>query len=55
VGGLDLRELGVPAVSVSIGLAVGHHAEASVDSLIRTADAALYDAKRGGRDRVVAA
>ena len=55
VRGLDLSELGVPPISVSIGVAVAHDPNESVDALIRTADAALYDAKRGGRDRVVAA
>ena len=55
VGGLDFSDLGVPPISVSIGVAVAHDPEESVDSLLRIADAALYDAKRGGRDRVVAA
>jgi diguanylate cyclase (GGDEF)-like protein len=42
-----------PAVTVSIGVAVYDRAESS-EQLIRRADAALYLAKRGGRDRVEA-
>ncbi len=55
VASLDLRRLGVPAVSVSIGVAVADSADAAIDALIDEADGALYRAKRGGRDRVVAA
>jgi diguanylate cyclase (GGDEF)-like protein len=42
-----------PAVTVSIGVAVYQPQESS-EQLIRRADAALYVAKRGGRDRVEA-
>lgn len=45
---------GTLAITVSIGLATARPGEA-VAEIIRRADAALYDAKRGGRDRVVAA
>lgn len=52
---LDLSRLGVPAVSVSVGVAVSNHADQPIDELIERADQALYRAKRAGRDRVVAA
>jgi diguanylate cyclase (GGDEF)-like protein len=55
VGGLDLRRLGVPGISVSIGVAVADRPDEPVESLIDIADQALYRAKRAGRDRVVAA
>jgi diguanylate cyclase (GGDEF)-like protein len=55
VRGMDLGELGVPPVSVSIGVAVGTAPDASIEDLLRIADQNLYSAKRGGRDRVVAA
>ena len=55
VGALDLRELGVPAVSVSVGVAVAHGPDEDIETLLRIADQNLYSAKRRGRDRVVAA
>jgi diguanylate cyclase (GGDEF)-like protein len=55
VGGLDFRELGVPPVSVSVGVAVANGPDESIEELLRIADQNLYSAKRGGRDRVVAA
>jgi diguanylate cyclase (GGDEF)-like protein len=55
VGDLDLRKLGVPAVSVSVGVAVAVEPGGSVEDLIDEADRALYRAKWAGRDRVVAA
>lgn len=52
---LDLRPFGVPAVSVSVGVAVAETADEPIDFLLDRADRALYRAKRTGRDRVVAA
>ena len=51
---LDLRALGVPTVSVSVGVANANTAEEPIDSLIDRADRALLRAKRAGRDRVIA-
>lgn len=55
VGALDLRRLGVPGISVSIGVAVANRKDEPIETLIDIADQALYRAKRAGRDRVVAA
>jgi diguanylate cyclase (GGDEF)-like protein len=55
VRGLDLGRLEVPPVSVSVGVAVATGPDEPIESLIEIADEALYRAKRGGRDRVVAA
>ena len=40
-------------VTISIGVAVPSQAHRTVDDLLAAADHALYQAKRGGRDRVV--
>jgi diguanylate cyclase (GGDEF)-like protein len=40
-------------ITVSIGIAAATLKTSGIDSLLRCADQALYDAKRGGRDRVV--
>ena len=55
VAALDLARFGVPAVSVSVGAAVADDPAEPITMTIAQADRALYDAKRGGRDRVVAA
>jgi diguanylate cyclase (GGDEF)-like protein len=55
VGRLDLMSFGVPAVSVSVGAAVADDPEGPITTTIEAADQALYRAKRGGRDQVVAA
>ncbi|WP_158206783.1 sensor domain-containing diguanylate cyclase [Pseudoduganella flava] len=46
---------GTLSVTVSIGVAVAPRGAAHVEELIRRADAALYEAKRAGRNRVQAA
>jgi diguanylate cyclase (GGDEF)-like protein len=55
VAQLDLRRMGVPGVSVSVGVAVAGESDEPLDAIIDRADQALYRAKRTGRDRVVAA
>ncbi len=55
VADLDLRRFGVAKVSVSVGVAVADQPETELDEVIDEADRALYRAKQGGRDRVVAA
>jgi diguanylate cyclase (GGDEF)-like protein len=55
VAAIDLAELGIEGVSVSVGVAVARKADQPIGDVIANADRALYDAKRGGRDRVVAA
>jgi len=55
VRSLDLRDLGVAKVTVSVGVAVAQLPDEPITDLIKSADRALYRAKRAGRDRVVAA
>jgi len=52
---LDLRDLGVSKVTVSVGVAVAQLPDEPITDIIKAADRALYRAKRGGRDKVVAA
>jgi diguanylate cyclase (GGDEF)-like protein len=42
-------------ITISLGLSAADGEEVDYDTLFRAADAALYDAKRGGRNRVVTA
>jgi diguanylate cyclase (GGDEF)-like protein len=55
VGSLDLARFGVDATSVSVGVAVADEPGESVPAVIERADKALFQAKRAGRDRVIAA
>lgn len=48
----ERRPAGVP-VTISVGVAVSGHGAVDTDELVSCADAALYSAKAGGRDRVV--
>ncbi|WP_018606233.1 GGDEF domain-containing protein [Uliginosibacterium gangwonense] len=43
------------AVTVSIGVAFSEHSEEGLESMIMRADAALYQAKRSGRNKVIVA
>lgn len=54
VAELDLSALGVPAVTVSVGVAVASQSgdADSAARLVGTADRALYNAKRSGKNRV---
>lgn len=51
---LDLRFIGVPGVSVSVGVAHAESADEPINDLVDRADRALLRAKRAGRDRVIA-
>jgi diguanylate cyclase (GGDEF)-like protein len=56
IKGLTVREGDriLPGITVSVGVAVmDPKSEATPDDTIRVADAALYRAKTGGRDRVI--
>jgi diguanylate cyclase (GGDEF)-like protein len=55
VHSLDLSTLGVPAVSVSVGVADAIGPDEPITEVVNRADHALLRAKRAGRDRVVAA
>jgi diguanylate cyclase (GGDEF)-like protein len=55
VHSLDLSTLGVPSVSVSVGVADALGPEEPITEVVGRADHALLRAKRAGRDRVVVA
>jgi regulator of RNase E activity RraA len=42
------------SVTLSVGVATTHRCKRSVAQLVAIADAAMYDAKEAGKDRVVA-
>ena len=48
----ECRPVGVP-VTISVGIAISEPGPLDTDELVGLADAALYSAKAGGRDRVV--
>ena len=52
---LDLSLLGVRSITVSVGVASGLDHEEPIADIVGRADKALLQAKRAGRDRVVAA
>ena len=54
-GGLEDARPGGLAVTASFGVAAASGADVEFEPLFREADAALYEAKRAGRNRVVAA
>ncbi|HYL40557.1 MAG TPA: GGDEF domain-containing protein, partial [Candidatus Binatus sp.] len=55
VRALDLADVGVAMVSVSVGVANASGPDEPIPDLVERADQALRKAKRGGRDRVIAA
>ncbi len=52
---VDMRGQPLGQVTVSIGLAAFPHHGSTGPGVLNTADAALYEAKKTGRDRVVTA
>jgi diguanylate cyclase (GGDEF)-like protein len=54
VRSIDLGPLGIPGVSVSVGVANATGPEEEIAALVDRADQALLRAKRAGRDRVIA-
>lgn len=53
--GVERAFPGVPRVTLSVGVATGRGAHLHLHEVVRDADRALYEAKRGGRNAVVAA
>jgi diguanylate cyclase (GGDEF)-like protein len=52
---LDLGDHGVPGVSVSVGVANARGPDEPIPAIVERADQALLQAKRAGRNRVIAA
>ncbi len=53
---MDLTDAGIAdRVTVSVGVATAESADEPIDDIVERADRALYEAKRGGRDRVIEA
>jgi diguanylate cyclase (GGDEF)-like protein len=50
----QLRPTGIP-ITISLGVSAGHGEQINYESLLKAANAALYEAKRAGRNRVVLA
>jgi len=50
----EARPTGIP-ITISLGMSAGSGDEVDYDTLFKAADEALYEAKRSGRNRVVAA
>jgi diguanylate cyclase (GGDEF)-like protein len=53
VSGIRTVFRGTPSVTASVGVVSVTGSEAGTDELLRKADQAMYQAKRGGKDRVV--
>lgn len=55
IAGLQLAYGGKPlgAVTASVGIVVSHELRETAEGLVRIADEAMYEAKQGGRNRVV--
>ena len=47
---IDLTALRLPAVTVSVGVAVAEYDDEPIGDLVERADRALYRAKRNGRE-----
>jgi diguanylate cyclase (GGDEF)-like protein len=50
----EIRPTGIP-ITISVGVSAARGAQVDYDALFKTADEALYEAKRAGRNRVIAA
>jgi diguanylate cyclase (GGDEF)-like protein len=54
VATIDTKRFEAPPLTVSVGVAAADTAGDTVSNMLRRADHALYDAKRAGRNRVIA-